>query len=105
MARKFGSAAAFKTSLEAHLRKRAEERKIPLSTLQLKFVMERLLARLFRNPDPPWLQAVIWKGREGQSWAEKSLKKWPNSCRISKAWKAARCERNVFFAIFSLHSP
>ena len=74
MARKFGSAAAFKTSLEAHLRKRAEERKIPLSTLQLKFVMERLLARLFRNPDPPWLQAVIWKGREGQSWAEKSLK-------------------------------
>ena len=55
MARKFGSAAAFKTSLEAHLRKRAEERKVPLSTLQLKFVMERLLARLFHNPDPPWL--------------------------------------------------
>src|SRR5437868_6252433 len=55
MARKFGSAAAFKTSLEAHLRKRAEERKVPLSTLQLKFVIERLLARLFRNPDPPWL--------------------------------------------------
>jgi Nucleotidyl transferase AbiEii toxin, Type IV TA system len=55
MARKFGSAAAFKTSLESHLRKRAEERKVPLSTLQLKFVMERLLARLFHNPDPPWL--------------------------------------------------
>ncbi len=55
MARKFGSAAAFKTSLEARLRKRAEEQKVPLSTLQLKFVIERLLARLFRNPDPPWL--------------------------------------------------
>jgi hypothetical protein len=55
MARKFGSAAAFKTSLEAHLRKRAEERKVPFSTLQLKFVIERLLARLFRNSDPPWL--------------------------------------------------
>jgi len=55
MARKFGSAAAFKKSLEAHLRKRAEERKIPLHTLQLKFVMERLLARLFRDLDPPWL--------------------------------------------------
>src|ERR671935_1328334 len=55
MPRKFGSAAAFKTSLEAHLRKRTEERKVPLSTLQLKFVIERLLARLFRNPDPPWL--------------------------------------------------
>ncbi len=52
MARKFGSAAGFKTSLEAHLRKRAEERKLPLSTLQLKFVIERLLARLFHNPDP-----------------------------------------------------
>jgi hypothetical protein len=55
MARKFGSAVAFKTSLEAHLRKRAEERKVPLSTLRLKFVIERLLARLFRNPEPPWL--------------------------------------------------
>jgi hypothetical protein len=55
MARRFGSAAAFKTSLEAHLRKRAEERKVPLGTLQLKFVIERLLARLFRTPDPPWL--------------------------------------------------
>src|SRR5260370_42246704 len=55
MARQFGSAAAFKASLETHLRKRAEERKIPLSTLQLKLVIERLLARLFRNPDPPWL--------------------------------------------------
>ncbi|CAN5365990.1 hypothetical protein BH10PLA2_BH10PLA2_35070 [soil metagenome] len=53
--RKFGSAAAFKTSLDAHLRKYAEERKVPLSTLHLKFVIERLLARLFRNPDPPWL--------------------------------------------------
>jgi len=32
MARQFGSAAAFKTSLYAHLRKRAEERKVPLRT-------------------------------------------------------------------------
>lgn len=55
MARKFGSAAAFKTSLEAHLRQHAGERKVPLATLQLKFVIERLLARLFRDPDPPWL--------------------------------------------------
>src|SRR5262249_14981251 len=55
MARKFGSAAAFKSALEAHLRKRAEERKVPLSTLQLKFVIERLLARLFYHPDPGWL--------------------------------------------------
>ncbi len=55
MARHFGSAAAFKASLEAHLRKLAGERNTPLSTLQLKLVIERLLARLFREPNPPWL--------------------------------------------------
>ena len=55
MARRFGSATAFKASLETHLRKLASERKVPLSTLQLKFVIERLLARLFRDPEPPWL--------------------------------------------------
>ena len=55
MARRFGSAAAFKASLEAHLRRLAGGRNTPLSTLQLKFVIERLLARLFHAPDPPWL--------------------------------------------------
>lgn len=55
MAKKFESATAFKAALEARLRKRAEETQLPLSTLQLKFVIERLLARLFRNPDPAWL--------------------------------------------------
>jgi hypothetical protein len=55
MARKFGSASAFKTSLEAHLRKRAEGSDIPFETLRMKFVMERLLARLFRDESPPWL--------------------------------------------------
>ncbi len=51
----FGSGGAFKASLEAHLRKRAKQTALPFSTLQLKFVMERLLARLFREPNPPWL--------------------------------------------------
>jgi hypothetical protein len=55
MARRFGSAAAFKASLEAHLKKIALERKSPFSTFQLRFVIERLLARLFRDPEPPWL--------------------------------------------------
>jgi hypothetical protein len=55
MARKFGSAAAFKTALEARLRKRSQEQGVPFSTLQLKFVIERLLARLFREEKPPWL--------------------------------------------------
>ena len=43
MARHYGSAVAFKTSLEAYLRKLAGERNAPLSTLQLKLVIERLL--------------------------------------------------------------
>lgn len=55
MGKKFGSAAAFKASLEAHLRTRSEATNIPLQTLQLKFVMERLLARLFNDPASPWL--------------------------------------------------
>ncbi len=55
MAKTFGSASAFKASLEAHLRKRAEERNVPLGTLQLKFAIERLLARLFHVPGSPWL--------------------------------------------------
>ena len=55
MAKQFGSGAAFKSALESRLRKRAEERGLPFGTLQLKFVIERLLARLFRSEPPPWL--------------------------------------------------
>ena len=55
MAKEFKSAAAFKSSLEARMRSRAKERGVPFQTLQLKFVMERLLARLFRVAEPPWL--------------------------------------------------
>ena len=55
MAKQFRTAAAFKASLESHLRARAEVRGVPFQTLQLKFVIERLLARLFREENPPWL--------------------------------------------------
>ena len=55
MAKAFKSAAAFKTSLEARMRTRATELSIPFQTLQLKFVIERLLARLFHGGDVPWL--------------------------------------------------
>ncbi len=55
MAKEFKTADAFKKALEAHLRRRATERGVPFSTLQLKFVIERLLARLFRTDPPPWL--------------------------------------------------
>lgn len=55
MTKPFKSAAAFKASLEARMRTRASATGVPFQTLQLKFVMERLLARLFHAPDAPWL--------------------------------------------------
>ncbi len=55
MAKQFGTAAAFKSALEARLRKRGQEQGVPFTTLQLKFVIERLLARLFRVDPPPWV--------------------------------------------------
>ncbi len=55
MAKRYGTAAAFKASLETHLRKHAVAVRVPLSTVQLKFVIERLLARLFFDPTRPWL--------------------------------------------------
>jgi hypothetical protein len=54
MAKQFRSATAFKTSLETRLKALAEERKIPLDSLRLKVVIERLLARLFQNADAGW---------------------------------------------------
>lgn len=55
MARQFKTPSAFKTSLETRLKALAEERGIPLHTLRLKVVIERLLARLFHAPNPAWL--------------------------------------------------
>lgn len=55
MAKQFGSPVAFKASLEAHLRARSGKTGQPFSTLQTRFVIERLLARLFRDSLSPWL--------------------------------------------------
>jgi Nucleotidyl transferase AbiEii toxin, Type IV TA system len=55
VAKAFKAPAAFKAALEAHLRSVATSRGIPFSTLQLKFTIERLLARLFAADSPPWL--------------------------------------------------
>jgi hypothetical protein len=55
MPRFFATPAAFKASLEARLKTVAEKRGIPINTLRLKLVIERLLARLFASPNPPWL--------------------------------------------------
>ena len=55
MAKSFATPAAFRTSLEARLKLLAAQRNTPLNSLRLKLVMERLLARLFALPNPPWL--------------------------------------------------
>src|SRR5580658_4972446 len=55
MAKSFASAGAFRRSLEDRLRRAAVERGVSLDSLRLKVVMERLLARLFEKPHPPWL--------------------------------------------------
>jgi hypothetical protein len=55
MARQFKNPSAFKASLETRLKALAEERHLPLHTLRLKVVIERLLARLFHAPEPIWL--------------------------------------------------
>ena len=55
MAKLFGSPAAFKAALESHLRRRASASGVPFSTLQLKFAIERLLARLFHKDEAGWL--------------------------------------------------
>lgn len=55
MAKTFKTANAFRTSLEQRLKDLAASRRVPLNSLRLKVVIERLLARLFRDASPPWL--------------------------------------------------
>lgn len=55
MAKAFASPAAFKASLEARIKTIAAQRGIPINTLRLKLVIERLLARLFAQTNPPWV--------------------------------------------------
>lgn len=55
MTRSYATAAAFRTALEARLRNIAQERCVQIQGLRLKVAIERMLARLFRDPDPPWL--------------------------------------------------
>ncbi len=55
MARTFATPAAFKASLEARLKNVAAQRGTDINSLRLKLVIERLLARLFASPNPPWI--------------------------------------------------
>jgi predicted nucleotidyltransferase component of viral defense system len=55
MAKTYSSAAAFRQALETRLRVVAEQRGVQIDGLRLKVAIERLLARLFLSPSPPWL--------------------------------------------------
>jgi predicted nucleotidyltransferase component of viral defense system len=53
--RAFDTPQAFRQALTARLRAEAAKRRVPVETLRTKVLIERLLARLFARPDPPWL--------------------------------------------------
>lgn len=55
MGKAYKSAAAFRMSLEERLKALHTESGVPLTSLRLKVVIERLLARLFDTASPPWL--------------------------------------------------
>jgi len=55
MAKQYRSAAAFRMALESRLQALARDRGVPLNTVRLKYVIERLLARLFAGPARGWL--------------------------------------------------
>jgi hypothetical protein len=55
MGKSYKSAAAFRMSLEGRLKAIHRESGVPLQSIRLKLVIERLLARLFAVNDPPWL--------------------------------------------------
>jgi len=55
MSKAYPNAAAFRQALEARLRNVAQQRGVQIQGLRLKIAIERLLARLFDDADPPWL--------------------------------------------------
>jgi len=55
MTRSYANAAAFRQALETRLRNIAQQRGVQIQGLRLKIAIERLLARLFHEPNPPWL--------------------------------------------------
>lgn len=55
MTRSYANAAAFRQALETRLRNVSQQRGMQIQGLRLKVAIERLLARLFHEPNPPWL--------------------------------------------------
>ena len=55
MSKRFATADAFRQAIEIRLRAEADRRELSVNDLRVRFVMERLLARLFTTDHPPWL--------------------------------------------------
>ena len=55
MSRQYDNPGAFRQALQARLRTAASKRGLSVQDLQIKFLIERLLARLFHQDDPPWV--------------------------------------------------
>jgi hypothetical protein len=53
--RKYASAAAFRVALEDRLKRFAQEEGLDLQRVRRQAAFDRLLCRLFANPDSPWL--------------------------------------------------
>jgi hypothetical protein len=52
---KYASGAAFRRALEDRLKRLAQEERLDLQRLRRQAAFDRLLCRLFTNPDAPWL--------------------------------------------------
>lgn len=55
MAKRYDNPEAFKQALLVRLREAATSRGLSLQDMQIKLLIERLLARLFADPNAPWL--------------------------------------------------
>src|SRR5271156_4039293 len=52
---RYASAAAFRAALEDRLKRLAHEERLDLQRVRRQAAFDRLLCRLFANPDAPWL--------------------------------------------------
>lgn len=55
MAKQYDNPEAFKQALMMRLKNAAASRALSVQDMQIKFLIERLLARLFARPNPPWV--------------------------------------------------
>ena len=55
MVKRYDNPEAFKQALMVRLRNAATSRRLSLQDMQVKFLIERLIARLFADPNAPWL--------------------------------------------------